>query len=164
MQTAGQVSPMPDMDASENCGIQGRVTLSKVGSTNLDPLETSCATALRLAMWMQHGVQPAARDILGTEVRKIRHIGSYNCRRIAGTARWSTHSRAEAIDITGFDLTDGQRVRLLGDWDADTQKSLFLRRARDTSCDWFGTALGPDYNAAHADHFHLQNRGWGTCR
>ncbi|WP_172977635.1 extensin family protein [Halomonas sp. THAF12] len=26
-----------------------------------------------------------------------------------------------------------------------------------------GTVLGPDYNAAHADHFHLALRGWRVC-
>ncbi|WP_293450383.1 extensin family protein [Planktotalea sp.] len=61
-------------------------------------------------------------------------------------------------------MTDGTRVRLLKDWDDDDPKAQFLRRVRDASCYWFGTTLGPDYNAAHADHFHLQNRGWGTCR
>ncbi|WP_188186207.1 extensin family protein, partial [Salmonella enterica] len=24
--------------------------------------------------------------------------------------------------------------------------------------------LGPDYNAAHANHFHLGMRGYGVCR
>ena len=76
----------------------------------------------------------------------------------------STHATASAIDISGFDLTDGTRIRLLKDWDESDAKAQFLRDVRDTPCDWFGTTLGPDYNAAHADHFHLQNWGWGTCR
>ena len=40
-------------------------------------------------------------------------------------------------------------------------------RARDAACEVFGTVLSPDYNAAHADHFHLDQevRGWGgVCR
>jgi hypothetical protein len=38
---------------------------------------------------------------------------------------------------------------------------------RDKACDAFGTVLSPDYNAAHADHFHLDqaDRGYGAfCR
>lgn len=116
MQTAGRISVMTDIVVDENCGIEGRIRLRSVGRATLDPIETSCATALRLAMWEHHGIQPAAREILGSDVKKIRHIGSYNCRPIAGTERWSTHSTASAIDITGFDLTDGTRVRLLKDW------------------------------------------------
>lgn len=164
VQAAGGVSVMKDLVVDHNCGITGRVTLRRVGNAALDPLETSCATALRMAMWEEHGIQPIARDFFGSEVRTIRHIGSYNCRRIAGTDRMSTHSTADAIDISGFDLVDGTRIRLLKDWEGDDAKAQFLRAVRDTSCDWFGTSLGPDYNRAHADHFHLQNRGWGTCR
>lgn len=164
MQDAGRISVMDDLVKDRNCGIKGRVALRSVGQSTIDPLETACGTALRLAMWEHHGIQPVARDMFGADVRQIRHVGSYNCRRIAGTDRMSTHSTGEAIDIIGFDLTDGTRIRLLKDWDDDGPKAQFLREVRDTSCDWFGTTLGPQYNAAHADHFHLQNRGWGTCR
>ena len=46
-------------------------------------VETSCATALRLAMWEHHAVQPAAREVLGRQAAIFRQIGSYNCRPIA---------------------------------------------------------------------------------
>ncbi|BCB71988.1 hypothetical protein HME01_26950 [Vreelandella aquamarina] len=39
-----------------------------------------------------------------------------------------------------------------------------LRAARDGACDTFGNVLGPEYNAAHADHFHLGMRGFRLCR
>jgi hypothetical protein len=35
---------------------------------------------------------------------------------------------------------------------------------RDSACVWFKTALGPEFNDLHKDHFHLQSRGFGTCR
>ncbi|WP_085310370.1 extensin family protein [Planktotalea arctica] len=164
MQRAGRLSEMEDLAVDENCGVTGRVTLRGVGQSTLDPLETSCATALRMAMWEHHGIQPAARNLLGSNVKTIRHIGSYNCRMIVGTQRFSTHSTADAIDIAGFDLVDGTRIRLLRDWGDDDAKARFLREVRNASCDWFAITLGPDYNAAHADHFHLQNEGRGTCR
>ncbi len=119
-------------------------------------------------MWEHHGLQPAARDILGSDITRIRHIGSYNCRAMrtgrGETNRMSTHATAEAIDIAGFDLADGTTVRLLRDWQGDTPKAQFLRAARDSACDWFRLTLSPDYNTLHADHFHLQSRGWGGCR
>lgn len=162
---AAQMQAMTPLEAGPNCGIASRVALSGVGRARLDRVETRCATALRLAMWEQHGVQPAAREFFGAEVQVIRHIGSYNCRPIRGSqTRWSTHATASAIDISGFDLSDGRRVRLLADWNGDDATSQFLRRVRDAACDWFVTTLSPDYNALHADHFHLQARGWGTCR
>ena len=164
MQTAGRITEMDDLEVDGNCGITGRVTLRRVGDADIGPIETACATALRTAMWEEHGVQPIAQDLFNSKVSRIRHVGSYNCRCISGIDRMSTHLTASAIDITGFDLTDGRRIRLLKDWDDDDAKAQFLREVRDTSCDWFGTTLGPEYNAAHADHFHLQNVGWGTCR
>lgn len=168
LQTAATASPLPPLEASEDCHVRNRVSLTSVGATRIDTVETSCATALRLAMWERHGVQPLARDILGTDVSVIRQIGSYNCRPIRTTngnsTRWSTHSTADAIDITGFDFANGTRVRLLSDWDGDSAEARFLRKVRDSACDWFATTLGPDYNSLHADHFHLQARGWGTCR
>uniref|UniRef100_UPI0025EFD6C8 extensin family protein n=1 Tax=Pseudooctadecabacter sp. TaxID=1966338 RepID=UPI0025EFD6C8 len=81
-----------------------------------------------------------------------------------GSTRWSTHATADAIDVSGFDLADSTTIRLIRDWDGTDDKARFLRAVRDSACTWFATTLGPDYNALHADHFHLQARGWGTCR
>jgi hypothetical protein len=165
---AAQVSVMSPLETSENCHIRNRVALSAVGLARMNRVETSCVTALWLAMWEQHGVQPAAREILGTQATAFHQIGSYNCRPIRTTRgvsdRWSTHSTADAIDITGFDFLDGRRIQLINDWDEGTAEGQFLRAVRDSACTWFATTLGPDYNSLHADHFHLQARGWGTYR
>ncbi|MFN3798647.1 MAG: extensin family protein, partial [Sphingobium yanoikuyae] len=45
----------------------------------------------------------------------------------------------------------------------------FLRDVRDGACGLFSTVLSPDYNAAHRDHFHLDQAergatGWRACR
>ena len=168
VQAAGAVSSRAPLEASENCHIRNRMTVDRLGQARVGGVETSCAVALRMAMWERHGLQPAARDILGTRVSDIRQRGSYNCRRIrtsqGPSSRWSTHATADAIDVSGFDFADGRRVRLIEDWDDTTAEGRFLRVARDSACQWFATTLGPDYNALHADHFHLQSRGWGACR
>ena len=168
LNAAAQVVSMDPLEVSGDCHVRNRVSLSRIGNANIDTIETSCATALRMALWERHGVQPAARSILGTEASIFRQVGSYNCRPIrtsqGNSNRWSTHSTADAIDITGFDFSDGRRIRLINDWDDGTEEELFLRAVRDSACTWFATTLSPDYNSLHADHFHLQARGWGTCR
>lgn len=168
VQAAANITVMDPLETSDNCHIRNRVSLASMGSARIDTIETSCSIALRMAMWEHHGLQPAARDILGTEVSIVRQIGSFNCRQIRTTQgpsnRWSTHATAEAIDITGFDLSDGRRLRLITDWNGDPASAAFLRSARDSACTWFATTLGPEYNSLHADHFHLQSTGWGTCR
>ncbi|MCG3268509.1 extensin family protein [Yoonia sp. I 8.24] len=161
-------TPMNDMVISDQCHIQDRVTLSAVGQAKLDEVETRCAIALRLAMWEHHSLQPAAQQFLSATVQSITQIGSYNCRAIRtleGTStRMSTHATAEAIDISGFQFANGERISLLRDWDGNTPQAQFLRAARDGACSFFKLTLSPDYNALHADHFHLQSRGWGLCR
>ncbi|WP_242494328.1 extensin family protein [Loktanella sp. IMCC34160] len=165
---AAEVTPMPALVVSDDCGIENRVLVSRLGNARIDPIETTCAVALRMAMWERHSLRPAAQQVFGQDIAVIRQIGSYNCRRMrtsAGVGRqMSTHSRAEAIDITGFDLPDGRRIRLLEHWNGQADEAAFLRAARDGACDVFRTTLSPDFNALHADHFHLQSRGWGTCR
>ena len=70
----------------------------------------------------------------------------------------------EALDVAAFRLADGRRIVLLDDWEGDDSAATFLRRVRDGACDVFGTTLGPDYNAAHANHFHLGMQGMSLCR
>ncbi|WP_373488332.1 extensin family protein [Blastomonas sp.] len=140
----------------------------------------SCPVMAALLIWQTQSVQPAAQRILGSPVTRIEHFGSYSCRRMYGRSEgaWSEHATANAIDISGFVLADGRRISVQGDWaptgeDADTdtisEKARFLRAVRDDACDLFSTVLSPEYNAAHHDHFHIDQaeRGatsWRTCR
>ena len=86
--------------AVDAVAIAGRGLLSGLTTARIEAVETSCTTTLRLALWEHHVVQPAAREILGTDVRALRHVGSYNCRRMR-TAQgqdsgWSSHATADA--------------------------------------------------------------------
>ena len=76
----------------------------------------------------------------------------------------SQHATANAIDISGFDMADGTKIRLRNDWNGAADKAAFLRDVRNSACSWFGLVLSPDYNAAHHDHFHLDQGRWGRCR
>lgn len=162
---AAEFTPLDPFEDGPHCGIANRIALKSVAGVSLRPVETSCETALRLALWAEHGVKPAARAAQLPEVAALNHIGSYNCRSIRGTSgRMSTHATAQAIDITGVTLKDGRVVLLLDGWNGKAPLPAFFTHLRDTGCDWFETVLGPEYNVAHADHFHFQAKGWGTCR
>lgn len=157
-----RAQPMEPLAVSAQCGIANRMRVSGAGQATLAPVETSCAVVLRLAMWEKQGVQPAAQRHFGEGVARITHFSSYNCRAIRGFSnRMSLHATAEAIDISGFVLDSGRALSLKADWD---RERAFFEEVRDSACQWFETTLGPDYNALHDDHFHLQSRGWGTCR
>ncbi|EEE38041.1 extensin family protein [Rhodobacteraceae bacterium KLH11] len=167
-QAGAAFTEMEDLVVDQNCGIAGRGLLSRLVTADIRGVETRCSTTLRLAMWEHHVVQPAARDILGTDVRALRHIGSYNCRRMRtaqGTNNgWSSHATADSIDIIGVDLGDGRTLSLIDDWATPGPQADFLHRIGRGACDWFRVVLGPNFNRLHADHFHLQGPGWGYCR
>lgn len=168
LETGAQATVLPDFAASDQCHIRPQVRLARVGMATMQPINTRCQTALRVAMWERHGIQPAAQEHLGQDVRRITHFSSYNCREIrtgrGSTGRMSTHATADAIDVSGFVLADGARISLFNDWDGAPNRAAFLRAVRDSACDWFRVTLGPDYNTLHADHFHLQHTGWGLCK
>jgi hypothetical protein len=82
----------------------------------------------------------------------------------ATAGRRSQHATANAIDIAGFVLRDGREVRLAQDWTGTGFEAAFLRAVRDGACRWFRGVLGPDYNAAHHDHFHFDMGPWRVCR
>lgn len=130
---------------------------------------TTCAVAAAFEMWLRRSVEPAAETILESPIARIEHYGAFSCRRMydRDDAPWSEHATGNAIDIAGFVLEDGRRVTVLGDWDGEGDEARFLRAVRDGACKPFGTVLSPDYNAAHRDHFHLDQaaRGFGgVCR
>lgn len=142
------------------------------GAVALSPADVSpsCPVAAAFVVWQRRVVQPAAQRIYGKKVVRIEHFGSWNCRRIAGREAWSEHATANAIDIAAFVLEGGRRISIVKDWDdGPRQDGRFLREVRDGACRLYATTLSPDYNAAHADHFHLDQaeRGaWGgsICR
>lgn len=130
---------------------------------------TTCAIAAGMELWLERAVRPAAEDLLGSPLARIEHLGAYSCRRLYGRGEgpWSEHATGNAIDIAGFVLADGRRISILKNWNGTDAEAEFLRRAHGEGCKVFGTVLGPDYNAAHRDHFHLdqQTRGFGSvCR
>ncbi|QMW23676.1 extensin-like domain-containing protein [Sandaracinobacteroides saxicola] len=131
----------------------------------------ACPVAAALLLWEREVVQPAARLHLRERVTRIDHLGTYNCRRIGGRpdGDFSEHARANAIDVAGFRLADGRTVSVLRDWQGADAEARFLRAVRDGACQLFATTLSPDYNAAHADHLHLDmaaRGGWwgGVCQ
>lgn len=156
------------------CRRADRVTLVPDAARGLafrpDAPDATCAVDAGLVLWLRSGVQPASERILGTRVAAVEHYGTHACRRIGGGAEgaWSQHATGNAIDIAGFVLADGRRVSVRRDWTSDGGAGAFLHAAHDAACDAFGTVLGPDYNAAHADHIHLDQGGgrigWGVCR
>lgn len=126
----------------------------------------TCPMALSYVLWERQVLRPAARQILQSPLTRVDHLGTYACRTIYGRPgeRPSQHARANALDVAGFRLADGRRVSVLADFRDPGPEGRFLRAARDGACAVFGAVLSPDYNAAHADHLHLDHSRYHLCR
>jgi hypothetical protein len=166
--------PAPPKRAGDQCGYADGMRLAEAGrTTTFEPkgLVTACPVAAALALFERDALQPAAARHFGAPVAAIEHAGSYSCRRLygRGDGQFSEHATADAVDIIGFRLTDGTRISVQRDWPSPGPKGAFLRDVRDGACGLFATVLSPDYNAAHADHFHFDQAtrgkmGWSLCR
>lgn len=163
-------SPLPDKYYGAGCSTVGSVSLASLAGdegkfqlANLGPV--ACPLANTFAGWARYGVDRAARQILGSPLVRIETMGSYSCRTVAGTSRLSAHATAEAIDVAAFVLADGRRVSVLDDWSQGGEREReFLRIVHRSACKRFGTVLGPEYNAAHRNHFHVELGGRSYCR
>lgn len=169
-ETGSRYSPLPDEYNGNGCAITRAVQLSAVrgdasdlGVSNIGPVQ--CETAKIFIAWARFGVDRAARKILGSPIDRIETMGSYSCRNVASTSRRSAHATAQAIDVGAFVLEDGRRIDVKSAWAGGSREEReFLRVVHNSACRRFGTVLGPDYNAAHRDHLHVEISGGGFCR
>lgn len=148
------------------CGFFNAVRISRTSSRVSAPFSLSCRAAVSLAMWEHHVLTPTAHRYFGQPVATIEHFGSYSCRNVYGRANAtrSQHATAEALDVAGFVLEDGERIRVLKDWPEPGERAAFLREVRTGACQFFDGVLSPDYNDAHRDHFHFDRGPYRVCR
>jgi hypothetical protein len=122
----------------------------------------ACNAALALAQ--------TADDAAASGATVIRHIGTYNCRVIAGTSTLSQHAFGDAIDIYGYEfgadntlgVADGTVVTLIDHWEHDTTNPVSVEAQWLYDASWryydnyiWNIILTPNYNAAHDNHFHV---------
>lgn len=157
------LEPVPDRVTGPGCGFTGAVRLTGAPWSPRGTVVT-CPVAVAMDSWEKLSVRPAARALVGSNLTGIDHYGSYSCRPIAGSSRQSQHATANAVDIAGFRFARGAPASVTRDWNGSGPRRDFLRRVHDDACKLFGTTLGPDYNAAHRDHFHLDMANWNFCR
>lgn len=148
--------------AEVQCGAPSPLAVSGVmANGRLVPLSgaitTTCGMATALPGWIASiDGYLFAKD--NTRIESVLVGTSYMCRNVnnASGGNLSFHGFADAVDIVGFKLEDGRTVTVEGDWtDALSSEGRMLRFAHDSACATFTTTLGPEANAEHHDHFHL---------
>jgi hypothetical protein len=163
--------PRPDAGSAE-CPLPNAVQVQAAMVPLSSSFLASCPLAVSYALWERHVLQPLAKQHFGQDIRRVTHLGSYACRNVnrgegamPGAPR-SRHATADAFDVAGFVLADGRRVNVRRDWhtDASNPSAALLNDAHLGACRFFRGVLGPEYNAAHRDHFHLETGGFPMCR
>ena len=159
-----EFTPLEDTDTAEGCGFRNAVNLERTLTPYNAPVRMSCPLTAALYVWERQAARPLAEELLGSQLVRINTYGTYACRNIAGTRRRSQHATANAIDIAGFELADGRSISVINDWGKDTPEGEYLEEVHSQACRLFSVTLGPDYNAAHRDHFHLDFGSGNVCR
>lgn len=165
-QRLGYLQYRPEPDTDGPCPLHHIVRISGFGSVQLSSsFLASCPLALRSAMFIHQQAIPLTRQMMASPLAQIDHLGSFACRNIYHRAHGplSDHASASALDVSGLRLVNGQRISVLKGWKQNDRQSTLLNALFHQSCRYYGSAIGPDYNAAHANHFHLSSRGWGFC-
>ena len=112
--------PLPPI-RGRACGAIAPILVKSIGAEPAvvisPPATMNCTLAAALYAWLENTVQPAAAA-LGSSVVTIRNALSYECRRRYGgtNTKISEHALANALDISEFVFSSGQRVTVLKGW------------------------------------------------
>jgi len=157
----------PTDSGSRICGWDVAREIDASAAARLSPSDVTmqCPLAVGTYIWLKE-IDKAALEHLGSGIKRIQHAGTYSCRkqRGNGSGAWSEHAFANAFDVLGFELDNGQTVSVLNDWNGSPERRKFLRAVRRQACKIFQVTLSPDYNEAHKDHFHVDMGPRRSCR
>ncbi|KQW78998.1 hypothetical protein ASC89_11865 [Devosia sp. Root413D1] len=156
-----EAKALPPIEEKQ-CGTQSPLSVTGVlANGRMVPVaggvETDCGIASALPDWIESiDSYLMARD--NTRIAEVVVGTSYMCRNVnnGSTGNLSFHAFADALDVVGFKLEDGRFVTVDGGWrDALSPEGRLLRFAHDSACAHFTTVLGPEANAEHHDHLHV---------
>lgn len=160
-------SPVPSADESPRgrsdlkCRVEDGVLLhSPVAGIELSYFAGGEQDSVLASAEMALALAETLGELHTLGVKRLVHMGTYNCRTIRGRAQLSRHGHAAAIDVFGFDLTDGRRVTVKKDWQRKprSENALLLQDIieRLVASQRWNVVLTPAYDELHHDHLHLE--------
>jgi len=152
-----------DAPTVDVCAVPAPVVVQASTAAMTPILQTSCPMMLAWARF-EPELQRLASRRLGSEIARIHHYGSYNCRRMSGNQRrMSLHSTGQALDISGFTTADGRYISVRDGWRGRRDEAAFLRDLGQAACRHFNVVLTPNHDRAHRDHIHVDIGPWRFC-
>jgi hypothetical protein len=149
---------IPDIKGPGDCGGEDLVRLEVVVLPDKRRVSVKPAAILRCTMaaaiadWIRTDIAPLATN-LGSVISDLDNFDSFDCRGRNGVvgAQLSEHGRANALDVRGLKLANGQSISL-----TDRTVSRELRESvLHSMCARFSTVLGPGSDGYHEEHIHL---------
>ncbi len=149
---------VPDIRGPGACGGEDLVRLEAVVLPDKRKVTVKPAAILRCTMasaiadWLRKDMAPLATS-LGSAIGELDNFDSFECRgrnRVAG-ALLSEHGKANALDVRGIKLANGQSIGLTD----RTMPREVRERVLHSVCSRFSTVLGPGSDWYHEDHIHL---------
>jgi hypothetical protein len=154
------------------CGIPHGVVVFRgpTGITYVPAITIDCSLARALES-VERIVQEEAETHLHSRINRIGNLGGYACRprNYRKGASLSAHAFGSALDVSSFHPRKGTPAVIARDY-AEPKRSTpaqddrrrflhaVLRRLRREADLTY--AIGPDFNAIHHNHFHLDRGGW----
>jgi hypothetical protein len=163
-----QAEPATIDPAEEECVVEQPVRLRRIANDRqtLEFAETpilACGFAIVLTRWLAEIAIPMALYHLGRPAAKVLVGPGYACRprNQQPGAELSVHAFGIALDIRGFELTDGEQI-LIAPEDRTGPERAFLDGLRTSACGYFTTVLGPGSDRYHRDHLHVDLASHGS--
>jgi hypothetical protein len=156
-----QVEPMA-ASAGHACLVQNPVRVYAATIPFSRPTVASCNFVLKFDKFEREVIRPLAKRTFGHDLKTIVHFGAYNCR-TTRAGRESEHAHGTAMDVAGFELTDGTMISVKQDWGKRGKARDFLRAVATKACGYFNEVLDPDSDRDHVDHIHLDLGRYKLC-
>ena len=156
-----QVEPQ-SATTSHACLVQNPIRVSAATIPFSRSTVAACNFVLKFDEFERQVIRPLAKRTFGHDLKEIVHFGAYNCRP-THSGRESEHAHGLAMDIAGFELTDGTMISVKQEWSKRGKGRDFLRAVAAQACHYFNEVLDPDTDRDHVDHIRLDLGRYKYC-
>jgi len=156
-----QVEPQ-SASTSPACLVHNPIQVSAATVPFSRPTVAACEFVLKFDAFERDVIRPLAKRSFGRDLKSVVHLGAYSCRPTRG-GRESEHAHGLAMDIAGFELTDGTLISVKQEWGERGKGRDFPHAVATQACRYFNEVLDPDSDRDHVDHIHLDLGRYKYC-